>query len=156
MRTTILLSLAALTGGLFVAGCADSATAPPSLPNVTRPALAVDLSPPAAPTDLSAAVVSKQGHRVTLAVSWMDNSTAADEWTTCFQFSPVGGGSQCAYAADYGAGTGTRTATVVVPRGTWSVAARVSRAVAMTNPLVGDYTITVRSDYSAAITVVAR
>jgi hypothetical protein len=151
MRSTI---LGALCGAFFVAGCStDRATAPRSLP---RAHFAVDFTQPAAPTGLSATVASKQGHRITLTVAWTDNSTFADEWATCFTFTPVGGGTQCAYASDYGAGTGARTATVIVPKGTWSMAARTSRAVALSDPLVGDYTITVRSEWSAPVTVEAR
>ena len=129
------IASALLMGGLFIASaCADSATTAPVAARVpSAPSFTLDLTPPAAPADLSAVVDSVVDIRAYVTVTWTDNVTATDEFNTCAwgqraDGTSVGGG--CAYASDYDTppgSTGTRTGRIVVGADVATVTARTNR-----------------------------
>jgi len=106
---------------VLLAACSspDAPTAP--VASVSRPSLAMDFSLPPAPTNVSAAVVqSLDSRRVTVRLTWTDNSTFVDEFTTCATAvakdgSPVGTG--CVDAVNYDlpqGSTGIRSGTIII------------------------------------------
>lgn len=112
----------ALIAVLAVLATACSFPTSPVVP--ARPASAnavVDRTAPAAPSDVSATLDSVKSQRAYLTVAWTDNSTAVDEFGTCFRFTETDGTAattQCVYGYDVPAGsTGQRSGSVVVPKG---------------------------------------
>ena len=129
---------ALLCGALLTSACADSATTAPNARIPNAPSFALDLTPPAAPADLSAAVVAHDTTafgvvRALVQVTWTDNVTATDEFNTCAwgqraDGTSVGGG--CVYASDYDTppgSTGTRSGQIIVGTDVATVHARTTR-----------------------------
>lgn len=119
---------------LLAAACStpDSPTAPAI--NAPRPSLAMDFSDPLAPTNVSAVVVQAiDSRRVSVRLTWTDNSTFMDEFTTCATAvaqdgSPVGTG--CVYASDYDlpqGSTGVRSGTIILGSNVDAVSLQTSR-----------------------------
>jgi hypothetical protein len=109
--------------------CSTPTAVSPETIRSSPPSYALDVTPPEAPTNISAEFVSKDGHRATVRVQWTDNSAWADEWVTCATFTPASGGTQCAYATPEGSETfyddpanptGVRTAELIVPSGEYT------------------------------------
>jgi hypothetical protein len=127
MRTTLI----PLT--LLAAACSSGTPTAPNI-NRARPSFAIDLTEPPAPTNVSAVVVqSLDANRVSVRLTWTDNSTFLDEFNTCAAAvdkngASVGGG--CAYAADYDApagSTGVRSGDIIVGRDVASVSLHTFR-----------------------------
>lgn len=107
-----------------LAACSPDASST-TAPRLVRPSFALDLTPPAAPSGVSAAVTADDGVTATVHVQWQDNTAALDEYVTCARFTtatepeqPVT--TQCAWAQDYdlpAGSTGVRSADVFVPTG---------------------------------------
>ena len=118
MRTTLIPLVSCL-----LAACSSTTPTAPTI-NRARPSFALDLAQPPAPTIVSAAVVEVlDARRVTVRLTWTDNSPFLDEFNTCASAvakdgTSMGGG--CVYAADYDSppgSTGVRSGTIIVGSG---------------------------------------
>ena len=111
-KTLVLLAL--------LAACSNNDPTTPTI-NRARPSFALDLAQPPAPTNASAAVVEVlDARRVTVRLTWTDNSTFLDEFNTCAGAVAADGtsmGGGCVYASEYDAprgSTGVRSGTIIV------------------------------------------
>jgi hypothetical protein len=107
---------------VLLAACSTNTPTAPVI-NRARPSFALDLTQPPAPTNVSAAVVQiLDARRVTVRLTWTDNSTFLDEFNTCAGAAADDGtsmGGGCVYAVEYDAppgSTGVRSGTIIVGR----------------------------------------
>lgn len=92
--------------------------------------MTVDLSPPIAPSLISAELVEVVDDvRVRVSVQWIDNEARPDEFCTNFHFAGTTMLTATAYASDYGPGTGQKSAVVIAPKGQFSLSATTWRWV---------------------------
>jgi hypothetical protein len=119
---------------VLLAACSspNSPTAPTV--NTARPSFSFDLTQPAAPANVSAAVVELlDSRRASVRLTWTDNTTFGDEFNTCANAvaqdgSSAGGG--CVYAVDYdqpNGSTGVRSGTIIIGSNAVSVSVRTNR-----------------------------
>jgi hypothetical protein len=138
----------ALLFPLLLVACSVSDPAAPTARRLDAPSFALDLTPPPAPTAVSA-VLDSIGQpcaacdaRAFLTVSWTDNTTDADESNTCGAFvdttTALAMGSGCAYASDYDTppgSTGTRQSRpgefVAVPGGPYRLSIATTRRIVL-------------------------
>lgn len=98
-----------------------------------------DMTPPDAPSNVSAQVVDTDRDRLIMAVQWMDNCIWEDEYFTLFTFRDLPNNvvvTAAVYAIHYdqpSGSTGQRQANVIIPRatGVTLVAAQSVRLVTM-------------------------
>ena len=119
---------------VLLAACSPSTPTAPAV-TLSRPSLAMDLAQPPAPTNVSA-VVEKvlDTRRVTVRLTWTDNSTFLDEFNTCASAVTKDGtsaGGDCVYAVDYDmpqGSTGVRSGSIIVGSGVTSVSLHTYRS----------------------------
>jgi hypothetical protein len=143
--------LAVLT--LALIGCsADAPLSPHSMPTTARLALDpyFDQFKPAAPSDVSAAVVGADSIASVLRVTFTDN--ADNDFNTCATF--TGSGNQTACSYDGAAYLGERSFDVRIPAGTYQMTLQATAWVQLNDPVAGSYHVAVPSDLSAPIAVV--
>jgi len=118
-----------------------------------------DLTPPPAPTLVGAAITGIETvngvDRRNVQVTWTDNTTAADEFNTCFRFRTADGGpdtTQCLYGSEYGAaGTGQRSGTVICGMAATEVSAYTTRYVDLSEAQDGSRMYALSSEFSNTV-----